>query len=225
MSAVILEDFFKTFRKTPLTDKQTNYIMRGVVAVFGTVSVCLVLVVEKLGSVLELSMSLAAVTHGSLLGIFTMGVAMPWVTSNGAIAGGSVGVGVMTWICYMAQSAILSGELSFVQKPVSTAGCEYSYLITEPDRFFSINTTTEYLPGIIDGEVFAIYHLSYLWYTLFGACITIIVSLIVSFVLGANEPSKLRPELLNLKTERLLSISVVMKCLAKDRNPCTNFCL
>lgn len=73
MSAVMLEDFFKTFAKVPLTDKQTGYIMRGVVAIFGAICVGLVLVVEKLGSVLQLSMSLGAVTNGPLLGIFTMG--------------------------------------------------------------------------------------------------------------------------------------------------------
>lgn len=53
--------------------------MRAVVAIFGTICVCLVLVVEKLGSVLQLSMSLGAVTNGPLLGIFTMGVMVPWV--------------------------------------------------------------------------------------------------------------------------------------------------
>lgn len=196
MSAVILEDFFKTFTNTPLTDKQTNFIMRAVVAVFGAICVCLVLVVEKLGSVLQLSMSVGAVTNGPLLGIFTMGVAIPWVTSNGAIVGGSFGVGIMAWICYKAQAAIVSGELSFVQKPVSTFGCEYTYLVAESASMLAVNATTEPPAENFDEEVFAIYHLSYLWYTLFGALITIIISLIVSFALGANQPSKLRPELL-----------------------------
>lgn len=198
MSAVILEDFFKTFSSTPLTDKQTNYIMRGVVAVFGAICVGLVLVVEKLGSVLQLSMSVGAVTNGPLLGIFTMGVAIPWVTANGAILGGSFGVGVMVWICYRAQAAIVSGELSFVQKPVHTFGCEYTYLVAESASMLAVNATTEAapLPESFDDEAFALYHLSYLWYTLFGAVITITVSLIASFILGPNKPSKLRPELL-----------------------------
>lgn len=77
MSAVILEDFIKSFIKEPLTERQTHYIMRAVVAVFGIICVCLVLVVEKLGSVLQLSMSLGAVANGPLLGIFTMGVLIP----------------------------------------------------------------------------------------------------------------------------------------------------
>lgn len=170
--------------------------MRGVVAVFGAICVGLVFVVEQLGSVLQLSMSVGAVTNGPLLGIFTMGVAIPWVTSNGALVGGSFGVGVMVWICYRAQAAIVTGELSFVQKPVSTEGCEYTYLVAESASMLAVNATTEPPPEIFDDESFALYHLSYIWYTLFGALITIIVSLIVSFAFGANKPSKLRPELL-----------------------------
>lgn len=74
-----MEDFFKPFADRPLTEKQTKYIMRGVVAVFGAICVALVFVVERLGAVLQLSMSLGAVAQGPLLGIFTMGVMFPWV--------------------------------------------------------------------------------------------------------------------------------------------------
>lgn len=86
MSAVVLEDFFKPFINKPLTERQTGYIMRGVVGIFGAICVALVLVVEKLGSVLQLSMSLSAVSYGPLLGIFTLGVMVPWVHGTVSIA-------------------------------------------------------------------------------------------------------------------------------------------
>lgn len=79
MSAVMLEDFFKPFVQRPLTVFQTKYIMRGTVFIFGAICVGLVFVVEKLGAVLQLSMSLGAVSQGPLLGIFTMGVLIPWI--------------------------------------------------------------------------------------------------------------------------------------------------
>lgn len=82
LSAVLLEDFFKPFSKTPLTEKQTKYIMRGVVVVFGAICVALVFVVEQLGSVLMLSMSLGSISQGPLLGVFTCGVMFPWVTGT-----------------------------------------------------------------------------------------------------------------------------------------------
>jgi Na+/proline symporter len=82
LSAVMLEDFFKPFSKTPLTERQTKYIMRGVVVVFGAICVALVFVVEQLGSVLMLSMSLGSISQGPLLGVFTCGVMFPWVTGT-----------------------------------------------------------------------------------------------------------------------------------------------
>lgn len=66
MSAVILEDFVKGIISKPLTKRQTRYVMRGTVAVFGAICVCLVFVVEKLGSVLQLSSSVNAVSNGMI---------------------------------------------------------------------------------------------------------------------------------------------------------------
>lgn len=141
LSAVLLEDFFKTFAKKPLTQKQTHYIMRGSVAILGSVCVALVFVVEKLGSVLQLSMSLSAVTNGPLLGIFTLGVMVPWVEGNGAICGGLSGLIAMAWICFKAQHAIANGELTFETKPTSTIGCSYTYYPGHPMSMLAINVT------------------------------------------------------------------------------------
>lgn len=200
MSAVVLEDFFKTLINRPLTERQTNYIMRGVVAVFGAICVGLVLVVERLGSVLQLSMSLGSVANGPLLGIFTMGVAMPWVHGNGAICGGSVGLGVMGWLVYRAQAAIASGELQFPVKPVTTMGCAYSYLEPATANMLAVNATeapvTAMPPPFVDDGSFNVYHVSYLWYTLMGAVITTTVALLVSFALGANDPRRVDRRLL-----------------------------
>lgn len=68
----------------PFTEFFFSYriIMRSVVGVFGAICVGLVLIVEKLGSVLQLSMSLGSVSNGPLLGIFTLGVLMPWATGT-----------------------------------------------------------------------------------------------------------------------------------------------
>lgn len=42
LSAVLLEDFFKPFASKPLSERQTKFITRGVVAVFGAICVALV---------------------------------------------------------------------------------------------------------------------------------------------------------------------------------------
>lgn len=79
MSAVVLEDFFKGFYKGTLSERQTAYIMRFVVVIFGAICVSLVFVVEKLGTVLQLTITLSSVANGPLLGIFTAGVMVPCI--------------------------------------------------------------------------------------------------------------------------------------------------
>lgn len=195
MSAVILEDFVKSFMKKPLTEKQTHYVMRFVVAIFGGICVCLVFLVEKLGSVLSLTISLTAISNGPLLGIFTMGVLIPWIGGTAVVFGGATGLMIMTWICIRAQAAIQSGELVFATKPVNTQGCGYIFM-DEPLNMLGINQTNTLTTAATQTESdFELYHISYLWYTFLGALITITVSLIVSAIKGFNDPRKMDPKL------------------------------
>lgn len=196
MSAVILEDFVKSFIKKPLTEKQTHYIMRFVVAIFGAICVCLVFLVEKLGAVLQLSISLGAVSNGPLLGIFTMGVLLPWINGLGVVVGGATGLGIMAWICARAQAAIATGELYHSIKPIDTQGCGYIFMAENPLNLLAINGTNDPLfeDTVIEPD-FTIYHISYLWYTLLGAMITIAVSAVVSAISGFNDPREMDPKL------------------------------
>lgn len=82
MSAVVLEDFVKPYVKKPLTESQVNWVMRSVVVVIGVICVGMVYIVEKMGTVLQLTMSLEAITNGPLFGIFTIGIFLPWIKSR-----------------------------------------------------------------------------------------------------------------------------------------------
>lgn len=208
MSAVILEDFVKSFIKKPLTEKQTHYIMRFVVAIFGGICVCLVFLVEKLGAVLQLSISLSAISNGPLLGIFTMGVLLPWIGGTAVVVGGATGLGIMAWICASAQKAIASGELSFATKPVDTHGCDYIFMAAQPLNMLAINGTDAPVSKEPIDSDFAIYHISYLWYTLFGALITIAMSFIVSLISGFNDPRKIDPKLIAPCMRKLLKMNL-----------------
>lgn len=80
-----MEDFVKPFVKKPLSNTAINWIMRIVVVVMGVICVALVVVVQKLGTVLQLTMSLEAITNGPLLGIFTIGIFLPWINATVSI--------------------------------------------------------------------------------------------------------------------------------------------
>lgn len=80
-----------------------------------------------------------------------------------------------------------------------------------------------YVTNPFIADEFAIHEISYLWYTLVGTTITIVVAVIVSFIIGPNKPHELDPNLLapfvrrmikprapetaNIKTDNIISIA------------------
>lgn len=82
LAAVFLEDYIKPLKKVPLTERQTAIIMRSSVVLLGILCLGMVYVVEKLGSVLQLSMTLGSTTCGPLLGLFLMGLTIPWINAK-----------------------------------------------------------------------------------------------------------------------------------------------
>ncbi|KOC64219.1 Sodium-coupled monocarboxylate transporter 1 [Habropoda laboriosa] len=203
MAAVVLEDFIKPFKKTPFSPKVTDILLKLTVVILGVICVALVFVVEKTGShVLQLSTNLASITSGPSLGIFSMGILLPWVNAKGALIGGLAGLGFMGWFSLSAEAAIASGRIKFDEKPVSTEGCYYSFpqvenlmLLEPPDNILD---NDDFLP-----EPLTLYRLSYLWYTLTGALVTMSIGLVVSRI-TSEDVEKLDPMLLAPFIRKLL---------------------
>ncbi|KAH8245241.1 hypothetical protein KR032_007107 [Drosophila birchii] len=187
LSAVVLEDFVKTFRKSPLTEGQTAFVMRSVVVVFGILFVALVFAVEKLGAVLQLTITLSSVANGPLLGIFTAGVMLPWVNSKGALLGGFTSLLVMAWMCVSAQRDLVTGDLVYKRKPYSTMGCNYTFA-GEPREFATLSGEgAAIISTAATAAPFQLYRISYLYFTLFGALVTILVALVTSLLLRESD--------------------------------------
>ncbi|KAI9577558.1 hypothetical protein GQX74_005020 [Glossina fuscipes] len=191
MSAVVLEDFVKPFVSTPLSAKAINWIMRSVVVGVGALCVSLVYVVEHMGTVLQLTMSLEAITNGPLFGIFTIGLLMPWINGNSALTGGIFGVMAMSWISLNAQWAIASGAIKYETKPLTVEHCNYDYgeTLLDLNHNFTISRAGK-------EDIFPLYRISYMWYTALGALITILMSGVCGCVFGSNDPRKVDPTLL-----------------------------
>ena len=81
-AAVVLEDFWKPHVKHELTERKTAFIMRATVFILGIISVALVSVVQKLGGVLQLGMSVSAASFGPLFGLFFIGFFLPWIKAK-----------------------------------------------------------------------------------------------------------------------------------------------
>ncbi|XP_060517848.1 sodium-coupled monocarboxylate transporter 1-like [Cylas formicarius] len=190
MAAVVLEDFYKPFFRRDLTREQTNLLMKLTVIIFGCICVALVFIAEKMGQVLQLQISISAISNGPALGIFTMGMMIPWINAQGCLIGGVSSLVIMSWWCIRTTSLVASGDLTFPEKPVSTDGCHYSFTPKHS------RLSTNFSDIVHTDEKFMIYRLSYLWYTLVGTFLAIFIGLVASFMNKPEDPRDVDPKLL-----------------------------
>ncbi|XP_040153642.1 sodium-coupled monocarboxylate transporter 1-like [Anopheles arabiensis] len=186
LSAIVLEDFCKPFVSKPLTETQTRYIMRFTVLAFGALAVMMVIVVEKMGAVLQLSMSLGPVTLGPLFGLFLMGFFFPRINGSCAILGTTAGLLLMSYIVIRSQISIALKEIVFAEKPVTVEGCLYEFTPKNGTLFEADSTPGEK----------SLHHVSFLYYTMIGSVVPTIVGYLASFVLPRSKTDDIDPLLL-----------------------------
>lgn len=179
MSAVVLEDFCKPFVKEKLSDRASMLIMRGTVLILGILSVALVYIVQHLGAILQLSMSIPPACFAPLLGIYIIGFLLPWIGKRATLYGGIVAFFVVVYVTTRAQADRAAGLIKYSIKPTSVDGCSYNY---------TMNTIASFNESISDlNAPKAFHHLSYLYYLPLGALVTIIAAFILSFCLGFED--------------------------------------
>ncbi|XP_017079738.2 sodium-coupled monocarboxylate transporter 1 isoform X3 [Drosophila eugracilis] len=178
LAAVILEDFVKPRMGGSMKESHVALTMRVVVVTFGISSIFMVYVVEKLGMVLQLSATLQSSLYGPMLGIFTVGMLMPWVGEKSMFVGSIASFLTTAWIAVNAQIANITGSFRHTKLPVSVENCDYEFDMT---RY--LNSTSEYEPH--SGS--SIYHISFLLYAMLGALLTIIGSNLATLVFGRQD--------------------------------------
>lgn len=74
LAGTLYEDFILPHFEWAKSDKAASNIMKGLVVINGIICVVLIFLVEKLGSVLQISLSFTGMTAGPILGLFTLGM-------------------------------------------------------------------------------------------------------------------------------------------------------
>ncbi|XP_017129021.1 sodium-coupled monocarboxylate transporter 1-like isoform X1 [Drosophila elegans] len=190
LSGVILKDFVEPYRKKPLTERQTAYLLRGVVVSFGLISMASVPIVQRLGLVMQLSSTVAAITCGPLLGAFSVGMLLPFVKTESLLTGISCASSFTAYIVVKAQIAIFTGALTFPAKPVSVEDCDYTFDL--PDNWNATNTAT---PTVSSSH--GIHEISFLWYTAVGSVGTVLGSLLATLYFSRQDPRVVDKELVS----------------------------
>lgn len=165
---------------------QNGFCRPQVTVVFlGILCVGMVFLVDRLGDIFQLSLTVTGITAGAMLGLFSLGMLVPWATTKGAVVGGLVSMVTMIWIIVGAQWHMANRRLYYEPLPSTTEGC-----LNVPDLFNRTTATTQN-PMQVESvdEPFFIYRISFMYYTLLGALIVMVIGTIVSFICGAPDLS------------------------------------
>ncbi|XP_054271258.1 sodium-coupled monocarboxylate transporter 1-like [Macrosteles quadrilineatus] len=185
LAAVTIKDFLHGVCDYTPKEHRGASLSKWISAGFGILSFMLVFVVEQLGSLLEVALSFNGMAGGIMLGLFSLGMFFPWANSRGALIGSSVAMALIVWIGIGTQIAQTRGFEAEVHKPTSLEGC-------------NCNATYIDDPASLDsGEVFVLYQISYLWYSVIGFVVTVVVGLGSSLVYEPQDPCRLHPDLLS----------------------------
>ncbi|KAI5641345.1 sodium:solute symporter family domain-containing protein [Phthorimaea operculella] len=191
MCGVIFEDLIRPAYNKPISERTASFIMKIIVVVIGIACVALVFLVEHMGALIQAGKSLSGITAGSLLGLFSMGLFLPWINSTGALVGGISSTLLVGWISLGTQAAMLRGEIVVLPKPISVDGCGNLTSFHDTPATYSQSQVEFDRSG-----TFFLYRLSYLYYTLVGMVVCVVVGTIVSYFTQFNEPTLVHRDLL-----------------------------
>lgn len=82
LAATVYEDFISPFVSKSTSQERVSLYLKLLVVGIGVFSTLCVYIVEKLGSLLTLTVSFVGVTAGPLLGLFSVGMLIPMVNEK-----------------------------------------------------------------------------------------------------------------------------------------------
>ncbi|KAG8236434.1 hypothetical protein J437_LFUL016939 [Ladona fulva] len=180
LAAVVVKDFIRMFRETKLTEFQEATVSKVVCIGFGLLSFGIVFFIEQLGGVLQMALTFLGIVSGVVMGVFFLGMYLPWTNWKGALCGTIAGFCFTFWLGFGTQLAIMDGQIVYPRKPMSVDGCKCNETLFIP-------TATS--------EPFPLYKVSYLWYSPLGALITVVVGFLASLMTGPQDPELLEANL------------------------------
>ncbi|XP_063227310.1 sodium-coupled monocarboxylate transporter 1-like [Bacillus rossius redtenbacheri] len=196
LSGTIYEDFILPFiRGNKVWEDRAHIIMKIIVFLFGLLCIVMVFIVEQMGGVYQLSVSLSGVTVGVFLGLFTLGMFFPWANFKGALAGTVVGLLFMGWMVFGAQHTNAIGIDTFPYLPLSTEGCETNATFTTTP-WSPMSTPHPRYEDSQSEEVFLLYRVSYMLYSVVGTLVVLVVGMVVSWATGFTDTRHLDPRLI-----------------------------
>ncbi|CAH1790312.1 unnamed protein product [Owenia fusiformis] len=203
MSAVVLEDVVKPWYmwkyNTVISDRKATLASKIASGIFGMLAVALAIPAQYVSeNVIQFTNRVYSMNSGPVFGLFIVAMFFPWTNSIGAFVGVMTSLVISYWI---GLGALIDGPSS-PKLPLRIDGCganntDVLYTPTAVlEDFVNITMDTPVAETSVGFQIKDLYTLSYLWFTLLGLLVTIVVGLVVSFISGHNKSGDIPENLL-----------------------------
>ncbi|XP_064213530.1 sodium-coupled monocarboxylate transporter 1-like isoform X2 [Tribolium castaneum] len=178
-SNVIYKDFLTLFLKRNISKRKVTNILQLIVVVAGLFAVMMGFLVEHLGELVPLTISVTGMVSGPSMGIYTLGMMFPKANSNGAFYGALGGILGSAAFLVPKEYYQYHNLISYPHKPLSTENCNSNLTF-----FSSLDNKTvsenSFQPPFI-------FRISYDHHCFIGVIITVILGLIISYLTNKND--------------------------------------
>lgn len=188
LAAVTVEDLVKPHFRS-LSERSLSWISQGLSVMFGVLCIGMAALASLMGALLQAALSIFGMIGGPLLGLFALGILVPFANSIGALAGLLAGFVVSLWVGIGAQ---LYPPLPERTMPLSleTYGCNSTYNVTNwvTTTEMPFSTSAFQLYGaertpLMDNW----YSLSYLYLSTLGTLVTLFMGMLISLPTGGRK--------------------------------------
>ncbi|XP_062057980.1 sodium-coupled monocarboxylate transporter 1 [Lepus europaeus] len=198
LAAVTVEDLVKPHFRS-LSERSLSWISQGMSVLYGMCCIAMAALASLMGALLQAALSIFGMVGGPLLGLFSLGIMVPFANSIGALVGLMSGFVVSLWVGIGAQLYPPLPERT-VPLHLDTSGCNSTYNVT------NLMTTTE-MP--FSTSAFQVhnaertplmdnwYSISYLYFSTLGTLVALFVGIFISLLTGGRKQ--------NLDTKFLLT--------------------
>ena len=130
LAAVTLEDFVKVFYKPNISDQNATRLSKLFALFYGVFCYGIIFLVKDIPGLVQAWLGIFGVLGGPVLGLFSLGMFIPFANTIGALVGGVTSVILMLWIAIGGNFSRLTGKIVYETKSVSVAGCPSSWNVT-----------------------------------------------------------------------------------------------
>ncbi|XP_031205179.1 sodium-coupled monocarboxylate transporter 1 [Mastomys coucha] len=211
LAAVTVEDLIKPHFKS-LSEKSLSWISQGMSVLYGALCIGMAAVASLMGALLQAALSIFGMVGGPLMGLFSLGILVPFANSVGALIGLLAGFAVSLWVGIGAQLYPPLPERT-LPLPLETYGCNSTHngsdWVSTTEMPFSTSAfqihNVERTP-LMDNW----YSLSYLYFSTIGTLTTLLVGILISLSTGGRKQN-LDPRFLLTKEDFLSNFDAFKK--------------